>query len=202
MLLSEDATIPLSVDQKPMNVGVLCHDDTQPQEKERIVQAGGIVFNGRVDGDLAVARAFGDFTYKQREDLPPEAQEVSCEPEIRIRERKETDRMLVLACDGVWDVWRDLDAFRTELFEYIVEFNKRTDLEKGSEAGGCPECLPGPVFGARQHRQYEPIGDTTRQLEMFLNKQAKHARASTSSATASASSYPSLRPQPWSSCSR
>ena len=133
---------------------------------------------------------------------PPEAQEVSCEPEIRIRERKETDRMLVLACDGVWDVWRDLDAFRTELFEYIVEFNKRTDLEKGSEAGGCPEFLPGSVFGARQHRQYEPIGDTTRQLEMFLNKQAKHARASTSSATASASSYPSLRPQPWSSCSR
>ena len=68
------------------------------------------MFNGRVDGDLAVARAFGDFTYKQREDLPPEAQEVSCEPEIRIRERKETDRMLVLACDGVWDVVSDDQA--------------------------------------------------------------------------------------------
>lgn len=78
------------------------------------------MFNGRVDGDLAVARAFGDFTYKQREDLPPEAQEVSCEPEIRIRERKETDRVLVLACDGVWDVWSDLDAFRTELCDCIV----------------------------------------------------------------------------------
>ena len=56
------------------------------------------MFNGRVDGDLAVARAFGDFNYKRRKDLPPEAQEVSCEPEVLIRERHENDAFLLFAC--------------------------------------------------------------------------------------------------------
>ena len=34
------------------------------QETERITHAGGIVLDNRVDGSLAVSRAFGDFAYK------------------------------------------------------------------------------------------------------------------------------------------
>lgn len=40
----------MSEDQKP----------SQPDEKARITKAGGFVMNGRVLGDLAVSRAFGD----------------------------------------------------------------------------------------------------------------------------------------------
>merc|ERR1719183_2163187 len=45
---------PLSTDHKP----------TVPSERQRILKAKGLVSRGRVNGMLAVSRAFGDFTYK------------------------------------------------------------------------------------------------------------------------------------------
>lgn len=87
-------TKPLSEDHKPTDEG----------EKKRIENAGGSVSWKRVDGDLAVSRALGDFQYKKRSDLPPEQQKVSCEPDITIHDRSPSDDVLVLACDGVWDV--------------------------------------------------------------------------------------------------
>ena len=42
----------------------------------RVEAAGGFVQWNRVDGDLAVSRALGDFTYKNRPDLPAEEQKV------------------------------------------------------------------------------------------------------------------------------
>mmetsp|Transcript_10835 Transcript_10835/g.16362 ORF Transcript_10835/g.16362 Transcript_10835/m.16362 type:complete len:288 (-) Transcript_10835:4443-5306(-) len=50
-------TIPLSYDHKP--------DDEE--EERRIVDAGGFVRVGRVDGDLAVSRGLGDFRFKEHE---------------------------------------------------------------------------------------------------------------------------------------
>lgn len=55
-------------------------DDHKPTlliERTRIENAGGIVQWGRVDGDLAVSRALGDFGYKDRPDLPQDAQKVT-----------------------------------------------------------------------------------------------------------------------------
>jgi protein phosphatase 1B len=46
-------------------------------ERNRIELAGGRVQWKRVDGDLAVSRALGDFQYKNRSDLGPTAQKVS-----------------------------------------------------------------------------------------------------------------------------
>ena len=45
---------PLSIDQKP----------EFEEERKRIEQAGGTVTFGRVDGDLSVSRALGDFDLK------------------------------------------------------------------------------------------------------------------------------------------
>ena len=59
---------------------------------------------GRVDGSLAVSRALGDFSFKDRPDLPQEQQKVSAEPDIEIHARDPADQLLCLACDGVWDV--------------------------------------------------------------------------------------------------
>ena len=45
-------------------------------ERKRIEASGGTVQFKRVDGDLAVSRALGDFQYKQRPDLPARDQKV------------------------------------------------------------------------------------------------------------------------------
>lgn len=93
-------TKPLSEDHKPLNEG----------ELKRIEAAGGSVSYKRVDGDLAVSRALGDFQYKKRDDLPPEKQKVTCDPDITVHERTSSDDVLILACDGVWDVMSSHDC--------------------------------------------------------------------------------------------
>lgn len=92
--------IPMSFDHKPYNEG----------ETRRIEAAGGCVSMKRVNGDLAVSRALGDFNYKQSDDLPPEAQQVSAEADITVERRDGSEEFLVIACDGIWDVMSNEDA--------------------------------------------------------------------------------------------
>jgi serine/threonine protein phosphatase PrpC len=87
--------LPLSFDHKPSDV----------LERKRIVNAGGTVKAKRVDGDLAVSRAFGDFTYKRDRALPVEKQKVIVTPDFVVCPRnEELDEFIVVACDGIWDV--------------------------------------------------------------------------------------------------
>lgn len=53
------------------------HKPYDEPERKRIEHAGGCVQWKRVDGDLAVSRAFGDFQYKNRADLPAQEQKVA-----------------------------------------------------------------------------------------------------------------------------
>jgi serine/threonine protein phosphatase PrpC len=114
---------PLSFDHKPHHI----------PERLRILKAGGTVTNKRVDGDLAVSRALGDFTLKQKpiqndeemeqgnmknnnakSDKPNEStssctcaplSKVIAIPDFVVYPREPTaDEFLILACDGVWDV--------------------------------------------------------------------------------------------------
>jgi serine/threonine protein phosphatase PrpC len=55
------------------------HKPYDEPERRRIENAGGCVQWKRVDGDLAVSRAFGDFQYKTRPDLPAQEQKVRCD---------------------------------------------------------------------------------------------------------------------------
>ena len=50
---------PLSTDHKPGD----------PLEKERIISAGGYVEQNRVNGNLALSRAVGDFAFKQNANM-------------------------------------------------------------------------------------------------------------------------------------
>lgn len=86
------------------------HKPSNPDERERIQNAGGSVMIQRVNGSLAVSRALGDFEYKNVDGKGPTEQLVSPEPEFYITERnEEADEFLVLACDGVWDVMTNED---------------------------------------------------------------------------------------------
>lgn len=80
------------------------HKPTNPGERRRIHQAGGFVSpDGRVDGNLNLSRALGDFTYKKDTNLSPVEQKISCGAEIRRRDLTESDHYLVLGCDGIFE---------------------------------------------------------------------------------------------------
>jgi protein phosphatase 1B len=94
ILVEDNKAKAMSEDHKPYN----------EEETRRIVAAGGTVAMKRVNGDLAVSRALGDFVYKRFAGTQ-EQQQVSAEPEVRVHVRNAAkDQYLVLACDGVWDV--------------------------------------------------------------------------------------------------
>ena len=69
-------------------------------EKNRINAAGGFVDFGRVNGNLALSRAIGDFEFKKSAELAPEAQIVTAFPDVETHELTDDDEFLVLACDG------------------------------------------------------------------------------------------------------
>lgn len=69
-------------------------------EKARIIAAGGFVDFGRVNGNLALSRAIGDFEFKKSAELAPEQQIVTAYPDVVMHELSDDDEFLVIACDG------------------------------------------------------------------------------------------------------
>jgi serine/threonine protein phosphatase PrpC len=96
ILRRASTVIPLSFDHKPSNL----------PERIRVEQAGGFVKGKRIDGDLAVSRAFGDFVHKDNITLSCAKQKVISVPDISICPRdKKHDEFIIIACDGIWDVF-------------------------------------------------------------------------------------------------
>ncbi|SCU82218.1 LADA_0C03818g1_1 [Lachancea dasiensis] len=101
----------LSYDHKPQHIGELV----------RINDDGGTVSLGRVGGVLALSRAFGDFQFKssvsytnnssgpyagQKYVAPAQESQVTVEPDVLPhRICYDRDEFLVLACDGIWDLY-------------------------------------------------------------------------------------------------
>ncbi|EER08629.1 protein phosphatase 2c, putative [Perkinsus marinus ATCC 50983] len=86
--------VPLTEDHKP---------DLE-EEAERIRNAGGIVMQGRVNGNLNLTRAIGDLSYKQDHNLKPEEQMITANPDVSTIPITEEDQFLVLGCDGIWEI--------------------------------------------------------------------------------------------------
>lgn len=98
---------PLSFDHKPQNEGTslatsmtLLIADNRVGEKARITAAGGFVDFGRVNGNLALSRAIGDFEFKKSAELAPEQQIVTAFPDVTVHDISDDDEFLVVACDG------------------------------------------------------------------------------------------------------
>ncbi|EST09282.1 Protein phosphatase 2C (PP2C)-like domain protein [Kalmanozyma brasiliensis GHG001] len=95
------AVMEMSTDHKP----------TLDSERQRIENAGGYVSWGRVNGNLALSRAIGDFEFKRSFELPVEQQIVTAFPEVLEKDIVESeDEFLVLACDGIWDCLSSQDV--------------------------------------------------------------------------------------------
>lgn len=127
VLCSGTKAVAMSFDHKPSDA----------RETKRITAAGGFVTSAtgqpRVNGNLNLSRAIGDLKYKGDAGRPRSEQVITAEPDIETRDLDpSTDRFLVLACDGVWDVMSNQDC---------VDF-VRERLDAADKAGG-PESIKG-----------------------------------------------------------
>jgi len=96
-----DARAVLNVDGKAKRLSK-DHKASDPDEKKRIEEAGGFVTRfERVNGLLAVSRAFGDHLLKPA---------VSCVPHQSQHEITKATPFMIIACDGIWDVMTDQEA--------------------------------------------------------------------------------------------
>ncbi|SCU89080.1 LAMI_0D12332g1_1 [Lachancea mirantina] len=109
VLAREGRAKALSYDHKPTLVG----------ERSRIVAADGFVEMERVNGNLALSRAIGDFEFKSNHNLPPHEQIVTCVPDVVAHDLDfAKDEFVVLACDGIWDCLSSQDC--VDLIHYGI----------------------------------------------------------------------------------
>lgn len=97
ILISKSDARRLSYDHK-------CIDEA---EASRIRKTGGVVFNGRVFGQLALSRALGDHAMKKYGVVPT--------PYIAKHTISEKDRYVVMCSDGVWDALDEAKVFELSL---------------------------------------------------------------------------------------
>eukprot|EP00981_Chlorochromonas_danica_P007021 scaffold1524_cov182-Ochromonas_danica.AAC.5 len=112
------------------------HKPELPLEMERIEKAGGFVAWNRVNGMLAMSRALGDFTYKISSHAKTDKDHlVIAYPDIAVRRRDpKEDEVLVVACDGVWDVLKNEHA--VSFVSGHVRNAKETAAKANSDSNG------------------------------------------------------------------
>ena len=129
VLCRNGQAIALSEDHKP-------NDDI---ERRRIEAAGSQVHElpggggkvqYRVNGNLNLSRALGDLEYKKRSDLLASQQAICSTPDLRSETLTEADEFIVLACDGVWDVYSN-----QEVVDFVAEkINQNMSVKEICEA--------------------------------------------------------------------
>jgi len=86
------------------------HRPTYDAERQRVIESGGYIEDGYLNGVLSVTRALGDWDMK----LPQgSASPLIAEPEICWTTLTEEDEFLIIGCDGIWDVMTSQHAVST-----------------------------------------------------------------------------------------
>jgi len=112
----------LSYDHKPGN----------EEETKRILAAGGWVECNRVNGNLALSRALGDFVFKKNEKKGADEQIVTAYPDVTVHDITDDHEFILLACDGIWDVMTN---------EEVVEFVRIRVAQKMEPEEICEELM-------------------------------------------------------------
>jgi len=106
------------------------HKANEQAEVKRIEAAGGFVRGKRVLGVLTVTRSFGDHTLKNLVLARPYTSSLKLNP---------TDDVLIVACDGLWDVFEDQEAIdyvrstlRSDPQGNVAEALVRQAIERGT----------------------------------------------------------------------
>ena len=107
------------------------HKCTVKEEQTRIKNAGGVIMDGRIFGQLILSRALGDFALKDCG--------VTSVPHISKHLVNDSDIFMVIASDGVWDTVTEVDLLELckENFNFgsgkLSELIVNSALEKGSQ---------------------------------------------------------------------
>ena len=125
---------PLSFDHKPES----------EIEKNRIQKAGGTIMMGRVNGNLNLSRAIGDFEYKQSTNLSPEEQMITSNPDIEVHDLNlPEDKFIIMGCDGVWEI-NTPEQICESIMKQINEGVKTSDIMgKVLDDGLAPDTSTG-----------------------------------------------------------
>ncbi len=101
------------------------------EENERIKKLGGLIFNGRLFGQLVLSRALGDFSLKNNGLISI--------PSIHKILLNEDDCFIVIASDGIWDVLSEDDITNICIDNYnlncdeLGKFIVKKAIDMGSE---------------------------------------------------------------------
>ena len=137
--------VSLSYDHKPNNIG----------EQTRIIKAGGFVELNRVNGNLALSRALGDFSFKRNLKKQQDEQVVTglstskhaqtallneirifqictAVPDVTVHDINTDLEFVVVACDGIWDVLSNIE---------VVEFCRQRVANHMEPSKICEELI-------------------------------------------------------------
>ena len=129
----ENKVIELSEDHKPDNA----------EEKKRIEQAGGIVAEGRINGNLNLSRAIGDLEFKSNKDLKPNEQLIIAEPDVVEKNFDKSEKFFLMGCDGIWELknadqlCKQIDESKEPLSTTVESLLDSVLAQDTSEGTGC-----------------------------------------------------------------
>lgn len=134
------------------------HKPNDECEYTRIINAGGFVRNNRVNGELALSRAFGDISFKNGKEITVSELEINstklisdtCDeynlkviaiPDISIIECDEND-IIVHICDGIVETDFHIDNVCRHIIEYLEKYKETSYASSllcldGLEKGSC-----------------------------------------------------------------
>lgn len=103
------------------------HKCSDENEAKRIKKAGGSVINERLNGILAVTRAFGDFHFRDKG--------LIVEPSINKIVLTDSDKFIILCSDGVWDALTQKDLFYMTLYNIQTDQIAKNIIKQAKENG-------------------------------------------------------------------
>ena len=109
--------IPLSFDHKP-------EDEI---EIKRIENAGSVIVEGRVDGNLNLTRALGDLKYKTKEGLKAEEMPITANPDTFAYDLTSDCDFIIMGCDGVWET-KSNDEMVEWVYAKLKNFSKEPSV--------------------------------------------------------------------------
>jgi len=96
------------------------HKPDNPIEKKRIVDGGGYITEGRVNGNLNLSRAMGDMEYKHDTSRSPKEQLITSFPDVKAYPIDSSVEFILMGCDGIWECLTN-----QELVDKVKDYKKQ-----------------------------------------------------------------------------
>ncbi|GFR48367.1 hypothetical protein Agub_g10257, partial [Astrephomene gubernaculifera] len=164
LLCREREAVALSLD----------HKATRADEVARVEQAGGYVWWDRVMGELAVSRAIGDHCLRPF---------VIAEPEITSVLRRPEDQLLIMASDGLWDVFTNEEARTLALEKFSGELQRTSSSKMAVKKAASSLAKAALAKGSRDNVTVVVVD-----VRLHGSSAHRHAAAAAAAAHAAAAS--------------